>query len=409
MANAGRFEKLQRLYGGVALFTLNVLILFVVLNVLAWFGVRLYNRFVMLRTPLGKYHQEQILAAYPGWTWDQLLVLLCCELPYEYEPYTGHRNMPEKRPYLTVDEQGFRHVANQGPWPISKDFVNVFFFGGSTSFGSGLPDDQTIPSHLQAILNERLGGDRVRVYNFARVHYFSQNERILFERLVVEGIVPDYALFLDGLNDFHRHDAIPAMTAEIKELLRAQEVTRSKDRFALMLAPFRRMPVVTFANMVRRTGAEAPVAQDATRAELAAKYDVPGLVDAANRYVRNQALIRAVAQAEDVRTLFAIQPIPTYHYDLSHHVFSEGSLAYFNEANYAGFGYRHLAARKDELLRAPDFLWLADMQESRKENLYCDSIHYTSAFGADIAAAFADRLMPWIEQPSSGRPAAPAD
>ena len=398
MTDTSRFEKLGRIYGGLAVFSLNVIVLFVMLNVLAFVGVRLYNRFVLLQTPLGKYNQEKLLAAYPGWTWEDIQALLCCSLPYEYEPFTGHRNLPETRKYLTVDERGFRHVANQGPWPPSPDFINVFFFGGSTSFGSGVRDEDTVASHLQADLNRRLGSDRVRVYNFARVHYFSVQERIQFEQLLLAGQVPDFAVFLDGLNDFHRNDGIPAMTREIKELLHAQEVARSKDRLGLILTPFKRMPIVTLANMIREGGSTVPASDSRSPADLQAQYDVPGLDDAVTRYIRNQGLIRAVAGTNGIQTLFAIQPIPTYHYDISHHVFSEGNLAYFNEANFAGFGYRRLAQHKDDLTAHPDFLWLADMQEGLTENLYCDSIHYTSPFAQTIAAAFADRLEPWVAE-----------
>jgi len=396
MQAPGRLEKIARVYSGLAVFLLNVGILFVVLNVLAFVGVRVYNRFFLLQTPLGKYNQDKIMRAYPGWSWADLQDLLCCSLPYEYEPYTGHRDLPETRRFLTVDENGFRHVEHQGPWPESKQFVNVFFFGGSTSFGSGVRDEDTVASHLQEELNRRIGGDHVRVYNFGRVHYFSLQERALLEWLILQGHHPDFAIFLDGLNDFHRYDGIPMMTKEIKELLHEQEVNRSKDRLGIMLAPFQRLPLVTLAGLIRDAGAKPDAIDRRSIDELRAEYDVPQLKDAAQRYVTNQGLIRAIAAEQGIEPLFALQPITTYHYDINYHVFSEGSLAYFHEANYAGFGYRYLEARKDELTSHPDFLWLADMQEGRKENLYCDSVHYTSAFADEIAHKYADRMTPWV-------------
>lgn len=398
MQQAGRFEKLRRFYTGLAVFGLNTLIVLVVLNILAWIGVRAYSRYVFARTPLGKYNQDKLLRAYPGWDWEDLQVLLCCSLPYEYEPYTGHRNLPETRKYLTVDERGFRHVANQGPWPPSNEYVNVFFFGGSTSFGSGVPDEDTVASHLQAELNQRLGTDAVRVYNFGRVHYISLQERILLENLLLEGHVPDFAVFLDGLNDFHRNDGTPALTEEIRELLHSQEVARSRERLELVLTPFRRMPILTLARQLRDSASAPSLTERLTPEQIAAEYDpVEKLEGAAERYVRNQALIRAVAAPYGIQTLFVIQPIPTYKYDISYHVFSEGDLGYFHEANFAGFGYRILEGRRSALERQEDFLWLADMQEDVRENLYCDSIHYTSAFAKTISSAIADRLVPGIE------------
>ena len=43
----------------------------------------------------------------------------------------------------------------------------MFFFGGSTGFGYGVPDDETVPSHLQQLL-PKASGRTPRVYNFAR-------------------------------------------------------------------------------------------------------------------------------------------------------------------------------------------------------------------------------------------------
>ena len=79
-------------------------------------------------------------------------------------------------------------------------------FGGSTAFGIGVPDDQTVASHLQTQLGTARDGREVRVYNFGRGAYYSSQERALFERLIVAGYVPNLAIFLDGLNDFFFYD-----------------------------------------------------------------------------------------------------------------------------------------------------------------------------------------------------------
>lgn len=405
MAGAGRLERLSRLYSGTAIFFLNIVILFVALNVLAFIGIRVYNRFFFVDTALGKYSEDKLRKAYPEWKWDDLQDLLCCSLAYDYDPYTGFRNMPERRRFVTVDVNGFRHVANQGPWPPSNDFVNVFFFGGSTSFGSGVRDEDTVASHLQAALNERIAGDRVRVYNFGRIAYISLQERALLEWLILQGHVPDFAVFLDGINDFHRNDGVPAMTKDIKELMLRQESVRSKDRLQLILTPLKRLPIVSFADILRDAQVGPAVIDRLSPEELRKMYDVPQLKDAAERYLLNQHMIRLIAASEGVQPLFAIQPIPTYHYDITQHVYGEGSLAYFHEANFAGFGYRYLAERRAELEAQPDFLWLADMQEGRKENLYVSSIHYNTRFAKEIAGRFADRLTPWVTEKLAKRSA----
>ena len=95
--------------------------------------------------------------------------------------------------------QGFRHGRDQGPWPISPDFFNIFFFGGSTTLNVG-PDWTFIPSYPQASL---AAGKKIKVYNLGRGSYFSTQERILFRQLLLANTLPDMAVFLDGVNDLY--------------------------------------------------------------------------------------------------------------------------------------------------------------------------------------------------------------
>ena len=64
---------------------------------------------------------------------------------------------------------------NQGPWPPDDHDYNMFVFGGSTTFGYGVPDEQTIASHLQEVLSHQTARE-VRVYNFGRGMYRSSQE-----------------------------------------------------------------------------------------------------------------------------------------------------------------------------------------------------------------------------------------
>src|SRR5262245_33885131 len=112
------------------------------------------------------------------------LVRETLKLAYSYENFTLFRDRAQKGRFVNVDEHGYRHSGAQRPWPPSRDTYNVFFFGGSTTFGWALPDDATIPSQFQE-LAPRLGGKPTAVYNFSRMAYFSTQERILFEQLML--------------------------------------------------------------------------------------------------------------------------------------------------------------------------------------------------------------------------------
>mgnify|MGYP001342391119 CR=1 FL=1 len=68
---------------------------------------------------------------------------------------------------------------------------------GSTSFGYGVEDNHTIPAQLEKISNNKL-----KVFNFGRGYYYSQQEHdLLYDLIKKEAPIPKYAIFLDGLNE----------------------------------------------------------------------------------------------------------------------------------------------------------------------------------------------------------------
>jgi len=123
-----------------------------------------------------------------------------------FDQFVGFKEAPFRGKYVNVADNGYRLSPPQGPWPIDPKNYNVFVFGGSTTFGYGVTDDQTIPARMQAIMMEHSLARRVCVYNFGRGFYYSTPERILFEQLLLGGARPNLAVFLDGVNDFGSAD-----------------------------------------------------------------------------------------------------------------------------------------------------------------------------------------------------------
>src|SRR5262249_26348462 len=110
-----------------------------------------------------------------------------------FEPYSLFRVRPMRGSYVNVSEAGFRQNGAPLPWPPEAGCV--FVFGGSTAFGYGVADGETIPARL----GNQLG---VAVYNFATPNYTSVQERIRFEQLLLDGHRPSVAIFIDGFSDF---------------------------------------------------------------------------------------------------------------------------------------------------------------------------------------------------------------
>jgi hypothetical protein len=78
--------------------------------------------------------------------------------------------------------------------------VAVWTFGGSTMYGTGVPDWATIPSYLSSDLN---AGSRVCVVvsNFGVEGYVTDQELILLAEQLKAGGHPNIVIFYDGVND----------------------------------------------------------------------------------------------------------------------------------------------------------------------------------------------------------------
>jgi hypothetical protein len=354
------------IYRGVALFLLNTLLLFGLLNV----GAALVLSWLPdpdLRGAM-TYGLEKLRRVYPDRTDKEIRQLLyeSWSRAYRYEPFTQFKEGAFSGQYVNVSEEGFRDTGRELPWPPAQDRLNVFVFGGSTTFGYGLGDRETIPARLHEAL-EPVCGERVAVYNLARSNYFSSQENVLFQRLLAHGVRPAMAVFVDGLNDFAYTADEPKFTRRLAFLM--DETPPQTSRRALVNLPLARL----LKRWVVRGG------------EPAAKEAEPAVIDSMlDRWIRNRRQIRAVAQDAGVMTLFVWQPIPGYGYDLDSHLFAAdadrnlppGSPAY---------------DRMDRLRQVPDgpltedFLWLADLQRGRDEPLYVDRVHYAAGFADEIA------------------------
>jgi hypothetical protein len=370
-------DRLRRRYTAAALMFLNIVLFFVLLNVAIASARTLWRH--LHHSELGEevrlYGLDRLAKAYPGWRREDLVSFFTESSRlnrWEYEPYTVFRPVPARGRFINVSANGYRENGGRAPWPPSPLAYNVFWFGGSTAFGVGLPDDQNIAAELTNALGPERCGKRVAVYNFGRPAYFSVQEGVLFQRLIRQHTKPDLAIFLDGLNEFGYSEPAmtPALGRMVEEATSGGIVDRTVDLAGVL-------PVASLPILRRRAQ------QPGESIELSTGISAQQTVD---RWLVNRQMLEAIGREAGTRLLFVWQPIPSYHYDLRFHLFADPT-AFAGWGTSAGYSIMD-GLRADGAL-GDDFLWLADLQSGKRENLYVDRFHYTAGFSREIASAIA--------------------
>jgi hypothetical protein len=384
--------KLKRWYTAVALLFFNTLILLIVLNAglsigrtLLEFRPPVETASVRSRTPLGRFG-ERILQAYPGRSTDEIGALLdegrvTGFERFRYDPITQFKVKPFHGRFIHLTEHGFRAGKNQGPWPPDPQAFNVFTFGGSTMFGSYLADDETIASWLQEHMTNKMCGRSVHVYNFGQPAFISTQEMLFFYELLSHGHRPDIVIFYDGLNDLMLWNGEPLFTDKLHRLMEGND--RSQifgvlDRLAISRA------ISELQNRLR---------SDGTVFTSSSYKNDQVFNDLLHRLRTNRQVIEAIARQYGVRPVFVWQPIPTFKYDLPSHFAYDFYRGRPFPSYQVGHNYERLERFRPEFEKTRNFLWLADIQQGRKENLYVDEIHYTSAFSREIALNIFDFIQ----------------
>ncbi len=297
----------------------------------------------------GKFPETNFAQVYPGMSTDDIdrLQRESLGIRYVYAPFVEFAPKPVAGRFVNVNAAGYREGRAPAPWPPVREEFTVFVFGGSTTFGFGLSDGQTPVSALEAELARRWPQRTVRCYNFGRGYYFSAQERALFESLLAQGIAPDLAVFVDGLNDFIYHDGVPELTQEI----------------AALVSPDLPPPV------------RAEPADDAQRGAA-----VERMIAA---YARHVKLTEALGRAAGVPVIFVGQPVPFLDFPMSEANYPFRST--FAEHRLAGWGYGRFkeAARLGHF--GERFVWCGNAFARTETVMYADSIHYSAA-GAELLA-----------------------
>jgi hypothetical protein len=124
--------------------------------------------------------------------------------PYRPAPFVGHMARPYDSATLHVNAEGLRDVERDYNSKATGT-VRVFLTGGSTAWGTGSIQADTIAPALERILNERIAPAtrlRYEVINAAFPAWSTTQEKIFIQQRLVD-MLPDVIIMFSGNNDVH--------------------------------------------------------------------------------------------------------------------------------------------------------------------------------------------------------------
>ncbi len=162
---------------------------------------------------------------------DYIRVLEQQNYPLLYTPFIEFREKERNQEFVSVSKYGNRCNKNnikkcEGPTGGKNE---IWVFGGSSTFGYGLKNDETISASLEKIISGK------KVINFGQGYFNSTQNRIFFQNLLSYFPEPASAIFFEGFNDFrnehllaYEYLGVSSLSKHFKELIETKEISSSK-------------------------------------------------------------------------------------------------------------------------------------------------------------------------------------
>lgn len=295
---------------------------------------------------------------------------------YVKRPWVGFSERTVKLPGITVaDAEPLAIRALQGTQGRANERV-VWVFGGSTTFGWGVPDDQTIPAHLQRVLQREFPGAAIRVVNHGHVSHFSSQEVLLMQELLRGGQHAAFVVFISGLSESVHDLDVPDFSG-----MRAPSDSAENADRPIKFSP--RFPLVRFWRSLRhRLGGPPPFPQQTLPTAQEAQARAAA---AARLFEANVRMARALAASEGMGCLFVWQPTP---FDDIAADDRDPNVARIRAPWSSNPVMKPLNAVIRGTPHQDDFLDLTNFFAGRRFlDLYVDSCHYGDRAAAELAEA----------------------
>ena len=317
---------------------------------------------------------EVVLQNYDHMTQDEVIDLLKAtrEHGWVYEEVLGFSEKKRSTKFVNVNEFGVRSKKEKEGF-VEQLSNSIWMFGGSTTFGYGVSDFETIP----AILNFNIQ-DTV-VLNLGRAYYFSQQENLFFSQLLRQGYRPKTAIFLDGVNE---RCSIDVYQKEMKMFFgEAQQSYTSVKTYGLDIL----QPSLELVSKVLKKLGLAKTGESANgyKSSPLECMDFDSSVSLREVVEHNLRERKSICREFEIACLTFVQPFPGVHG--KHQSFGELNS---NERHWRKIQFEHIKPA----FKKYGAIFITDALEQIPNHAFIDGLHYSAESNVDIAKEIASHL-----------------
>lgn len=207
----------------IKIVSINIVLLFSLLGVLefASYSWMAYNK---IKNQGKEYiNPKSTLINYQDSTWTKHYFQEQGKTGAKYKSFIGWIMKQVKGKYINIDQEGSRYT-----FPFDSSRINMpttVFSGGSTIYGTGAPDEYSIPSFYSKVVSDE------NVLNFGQAGYSSYQSLQYLEYRLMKGLEFDKLICYEGVNNSPRAINFSAHTREefIQFLTNGSERTKYKN------------------------------------------------------------------------------------------------------------------------------------------------------------------------------------
>ena len=290
-----------------------------------------------------------------------------------YEPYVEFKEQERLNDFTSVSRVGNR--CNYNFIKLCKEprggSNEIWFFGGSTAFGQGLKNDETVTHYIEEISNNKF-----KAINFGAGGFSSTQSRILFQNLLTNFPPPYAAVFLNGNNDFLNTQKFNE--TQLSSRIRDNFDKQFKDSLKIYLKE--RISRLNFIKLINEKFLPKKSIKKIPK-------NNQELLKISNLLSINHDINLKIGKHFDTRIINILQPAPIYEnsYKTSNtpDVFKlkKEDVEYSNLKN----GYEYISKKNNQ-----NYLDLSNLKINKP--MYIDTFHYTKEFNRAIAIEIINKL-----------------